>query len=317
MQVGENTGEPEVELLPRVLNTPSRLSCRFGWDARTTAAFQSLDFEELQLRGGPSHAIHLPSLGKKAADVKRMLIAASGTVSGLQQFSNVETLDMPHRPKTGGDIASFPKLKSLFLEWNAAYASGLSLSQCLVELGLMGFPAVNRNDLEAQQCLRALSVSQGTIRALEGLEKCTELADVSLAYLRKFDDMASLRACRRLEKLSITNVPKLKGTLMASWWPALKRLYVVGTGASVDLSQIAELRGLEQLWVAVAHTGPDWEKVFALPRLMTVGLMEGPSGVDDQDLHAFAAKSNRRIARIEHAGRRGSRQVQITMAAAT
>ena len=43
--------EPEVEFLPKVFKTPSRLNCRFGWGDVTTGEFLRHNFDQLVLIG--------------------------------------------------------------------------------------------------------------------------------------------------------------------------------------------------------------------------------------------------------------------------
>jgi hypothetical protein len=275
-----------------------------------------MEFEELQLRGGSDQVFSIPPLGPKAETVTRLGIFSSGHIDGLQQFTNVTALHVDHFPRNGLDITRFGKLEHFSCEWQKDFLQVFGM-RSVVSLDLFHFPEHDCRLFQSMPQLKSVSLTQGALKTLLGLEGCEHLEELSLSYLRNFTDLDSLNHFTQLRHIDLRNLPKVKGTVTVAAFPVLQTIYVANAPVTVDLSSLNDLSQLEKLWLAAPLTNLSWDKLFSRPRLRLAGLFaEADTPKSDAFFIELAKKYGRRLEKIERAGPRG-RHIQLTFSVET
>lgn len=312
MQV-EKKPEPIAELYPRIIKTPSRLVCRFGWNEETTHSFFTQQFEQLELRGGENQEFRIPALGKKADEVRDISLHSAGIVEGLLQFKNLEKLYIDSWPKNGLDLSSFPNLRILWLYQVKPAEKQLPELPCLNEIGITGYSrGVDCTLFSDMKHLQTLDLTQGRLRSLQGLEACPSLTSLDLAYIINLEDITTLHGLENLEVIRLMNLPKVSDTLTLHNYPRLK--FFDGAGGVdllVDVSGLSRLTGMQKLWLNVPFEGLDWEDIFRLPDLKLVGITTKEGIPDDETLYRFAEQYGKPIKQIRRIGVRKPKGIQL------
>ena len=304
MQVDDNqVNEPEVDLLPAILNTPSRLICRFGWGDVTTREFLKCDFDQLVLSGGREQGFSIPDLGPKALEVKNLDISAAGVVEGIEQFANIEAIDVTFMPKNGVNLSVFKHLRRVYSDRNKPIEKQIATLPKLQSVAFMGYSGVDCSAIACLSELKTFGLTQGRLQSLDGLEKCRQLECVSLAYLRNLTEVGVLEKFAGLKELHLQNLPKLSGTISVSTYTELQYFYVVECGLSVDLSGLNRNKHLKKLWLNVQHRNLSWPDLFSLRDLSLIGLLAGDAPPDDQELKTLSATHGHKLQKIERAGK--------------
>ncbi|MEJ2528864.1 MAG: hypothetical protein P8Z39_01970 [Gammaproteobacteria bacterium] len=304
MQIENRTENlPEVEFLPRIHKAPSRLNCKFGWGDVTTREFQQRDFEKLVLVGGPKQNFCLPDLGEKARRLKSLSLEASGCVEGIEQFANLESLDVVNLPKNGITLSAFKRLISVFSERNKSIEEQIAQCPMLKLLGLVGFSGSDCAPFAPLSELREIAFTQGRLQSLNGIGGCHQLEYVALAYLRNLTDISALKSLDNLAELSLSSLPKIVDTLVISDYKKLQSLYLVNSKLVTDLSGISKNTKLKRILLNTPYTNLDWDELFRLQHLLFVSLTVGNSSPSDQEIHDMAARSGRIPLQIERIGK--------------
>lgn len=302
---------PEIVLMPRVLNTPSRLVCRGGWDTGTTNAFQQEDFEKLVLEGGPKHIFDIPNLGGKSREIELLALRSQGEVDGLSQFERVAALDIESVPGNGIKLAEFKNLKRIFFEWDKSVWEQVLELPDLESVGCVGLKLDNLQSLVALRSLEVLGLTRGGLKSLSGLSQCSRLNTLSLAYLPNLKDISELGNMTSIVDLSVTNLPKLSGELSVQRFPDLTSLFVAATPLKVDLAGVGKLHRLQKLWLKAESTNLDWESILGIKSLSKVAIVDPGASADD--IGKVAESLGRKVKSARAAGPKKSRQIQINL----
>ena len=302
---------PEIEYEPPYFNKEGRLKCYFGWDDDTTRAFFSKVFSTLDLRGGEKHEFHIPELGSKAHELKGLALHCSGVLEGLEQFSNIESLNVGSWPQNGLDLTMFGKLKSLYIDAEKRADRQLSRLTCLEGISIIGYSEQDCSAFSGMNSLRSLFFSQGRLRTLQGLESCPSLSSLELAYIRNLEDMEAIHGLGTLENIWLENLPKVTGMLSLQKYPDLKSFYASKVNLIVDVSGLRNLRSMQKLWLNVPFQGLEWEDIFMLPdmKLVRISTEEGIPG--DDELHRFAERHGKPLKEIIRIGKRKPKAIQL------
>lgn len=305
---------PEVSFLPRIFNTPSRLICRNGWDESTTDKFCQTEFELLVLEGTDERGgFIVPKLGDGKSAVRQLEIRVSRHLQGIDQFSNVETLDISFVPTNGIDLTIFPRLNKLFLEWDKKRPCDVFRITSLLEMGLMGFPEKDCEKFSQLKILKTVGLTQCGVQSLAGLEGCKNLSGVSLNYLRKLTTLDALYEADKIQNISIEKLPALRGDIEVGAFKQASDVVIGDTPANANLSNIDQLRKLKRLWLGIPSMSLDWEQLFSIKALKSIALMNPklPEG-GDEGLIACAKNNRRKVLSLEWAGPR-KRQIRLAL----
>jgi hypothetical protein len=305
----------DVERLPRVFNRPSRLRCRGGWSEKATSEFLSGEFESLELECDADQSIEIPPLGSAAELLEMAELRVAGRQVGLEQIESLRTIDLPlGLPANGLPLSSFPRLRSLTINCDNQTHDLLAGRESLEGLGLVGWRDEDARLLSQFRELRELTLTQGRIRTLQGLEALENLQTLNLAYLRGFADLSSVCCLRNLASLDIENAPRLAGTLSIAAFSSLKSLRVVSTPISVDLGGLKQHGQLQKLWLNGECNNLSWPDLLALPEIRIVAIPVGESGaalVDD--IERLVASHGRSIRKLDMIGPRRAQVCQLVL----
>jgi hypothetical protein len=303
--------EPEAYVLPRMPDK-QMLRCKFGWSTESTKAFRSETFDWVELSGGPEQPFELPTLGLKAATIRRLTLATRAVLSGIEQFQQVTDLDITSLPRNGIDLSVFHHLRSAFCEdWSPQITKQLASLNGLNELAAMGFP---EHDCSTWRELnvRSVAFTQGRLRTLQGLRHRGSLDSLYLAYLRGFSDLESVAAEKQLRSLFITNMPKLSGVLQLDS-ENLENVYVVSTPLSIGLGGLSRMERLVKLWLAVPSQKLDWHGLLSRPRLSMAAVLLPLDAPSDEELRAIASEYGQTLTAIRRVGPKARKQIQLEL----
>lgn len=310
MQV-DKAQKPEAELYPPVIQTPSRLLCRFGWSEETTHSFLSQQFEQLVLSGGENQEFHIPPLGKKAYEIKHLSLESSGIIEGLEQFRNIEKLYIDFWPKNGLDLSIFPNLRNLSIYQNKHAEKQLPELLYLNEINITGYSGLDCSLFSGMGHLHSLGLVQGRVRSLQGLETLNQLKRLELAYIRNLVDIQALYSLNELEHIELMNLPKVTGKIAINSYPGIKFFYASGTKLVVDLAGLRDMKHLQKLWVNVSFERLHWEDIFMLPDMELVGISAEEGIPEDEEFHLFSERHEKPLKEIIRIGKRKPKGVQL------
>jgi len=307
----DNESCPEIEYEPPRFDKEGRLRCYFGWVDVSTRAFVSRVLSTLDLRGGEKHEFHIPELGGKARELKGLALHCSGVLEGLEQFSNIESLNIGSWPKNGLDLTMFGKLKSLYIDAEKRADRQLSRLPCLEAISIIGYSEQDCSAFSGMNSLRSLFFSQGRLRTLQGLESCPSLSSLELAYIRNLEDIQAIHGLGKLENIWLENLPKVTGMLSLQQFPDLKSFYASKVNLIVDVSGLHNLRSMQKLWLNLPFEGLDWEDIFMLPDMKLVGVSTEEGIPGDEEFHRLAERHGKPLKEIIRIGKRKPKAVQL------
>lgn len=293
---------PQVVWLPQSPPTPSRLVCRHGWGDETTHAFETEDFEQLQLWGTVDEAFRIPKLSEKAGKVSRLRLAACGEVHGLEQFAGVRRLSIdPCPPRNGIKLGDFCELKTLSVEWRKSLDKEIFACHDLRELDVNGYPGKNLSALQSLVQLRTFGMGGGSVNSLTGIEACGEIEIVGVAYARALVDVEALYLLNNLRNLILQNAPKLNTEIQIARLPSLRSIYVVSAPITLDLSGVSRVGSIEEIFIDVPDQGLDPEELMGIRSLRRVGLLMGERPwLEELALKQLAAKFDRDVTSVRY-----------------
>ena len=302
---------PEIEYEPPHFNKEGRLICYFGWNDDTTKAFLSKVFTTLDLRGGEKQEFSIPELGAKAHELKALSLHCNGVLEGLEQFSNIESLNVGSWPKNGLDLTMFGKLKSLYIDAEKKVDRQIPRLPSLESIGITGYSEQDCSAFAGLKYLRSLSFSQGRLRTLQGLESCPSLSSLEFAYIRNLEDVETIHGLGTLENIWLENLPKVAGNLSLQNYPGLKSFYASKVDLVVDVSGLRNLGSMQKLWLNVPSEGLEWEDIFMLPKIRLVWIRTKEGIPSDEKFHLYAERHGKTVKEIERIGIRKPKGVKL------
>lgn len=221
-----------------------------GMHEMNQAAVQMMEFDEVCLFAGdfPDLSIFAGTADK----IKRLSVSSSvcemdfDSLKYLRELKYLRLSDAI-KPAAKGrkiDFSALPKLEVCSLSWKDYFTPSLLACPNLHTLGLWGCPAKDLQLLSGAPQLATLSLCQGSLADLRGIEHLQALRKLDLALLRNLSDITALRELKGLRELTISKCPKVE-----------------------DLSPIHALSGLQELAIAGKHTFEDLEFLRNFPAL--------------------------------------------------
>ena len=161
--------------------------------------------------------------------------------------------------------------------------------------------------------LQSLTLVQGRLRSLEGLEDHPGLVSLELSLVKNLEDIRALDGLSRLDRLHLQQIPKATGRIRIRAYPKVRTFYVAGNHKElrVDLAGLRELKHLRKLWVMADKEPFDFEDVFLLPHLTLAGFTSPAGSLDDDELRSLAGRHGRELTKIHRARSRGVDVIQL------
>ena len=314
--------------------------CEYGCNEEATQTFLANDFECVWLQAQRNQNITIPALGEKARRVKFLFVVGSGTITGLEQFRELESISITSFPKNGIDFDAFGKLKRVSMDWDKKFIDSVFACKNIRELNIEGgYPEVDCQRYGALPQLTDVGFTHGRLENLNGLEACTHLEGLALAGCRNFSSLGDLTRFKHLQTLSLHGLPKLqwdgklceltgltflhlqslptlRSVIFLNGLCALEEISVLQCpDATVDLSAINTMPNLRKVHLNKPHAHLNLDDLFSRRRLEMVFLEELDELAESDDaLVARAEQHGRRISTLERLGPKKSRAVFIEFA---
>lgn len=234
--------------------------------------FVTRDFTRVVIAGGkfPSLEILEPCSSK----LKKLLLQHTDTsFVGIEKlFEMVEfKADVVSR-KPFPEFGKAKNLEKCFLYWSKGYdvepfGHGLFTLPKLSDLTLRHWTQPTCKQI-AMLGLEKLDLRQGVLTTLDGLEQCSDLKVLSLAYLPKLEDIARIESLRKLEEVHVENCKNIVDLTPLTRLPNLRKLHVEKTGASfLNLDGFSNAKQLESICISAEVKDIDWTVLFNHPSL--------------------------------------------------
>jgi hypothetical protein len=301
------------EVLPSVFKRPSRLRCRHGWDANTTEAFETLEFESLELICDLKESIKIPALSEKASRIEKIEIRVRGELCGIEQFTALSSIDLPiGAPRNGISLSTFTRLRALSAQWSDLVAQEIDGCAGLSSLGVLGWNRENLEILSNFSHLAEISFSQGKLRSLKGLKNPGGVQSLGLAYLREFFDLGSITNLSALRSIDVENLPRLEGDLLVRNFNDLRSIRVVSSAVGLDLEGVEKLHFLTSIMANGAVFKLDLPAVLSIEtiRVLSLPVGEGATGLEDR-LLSLAEATGKSVERFALVGPKKRKILQL------
>jgi len=190
-------------------------------------------------------------------------------ISGLEQLTHLEHLDLLTYAKTPLDFSRFPRLKECHLEWIRG-SDSIFTCRSLRKLEIYRFPDSTMRRVGEVTELESLWISHGRrLRSLAGLERCGNLSALTLAYLPNLHSFDAIGHLRGLERLWIETCRHLESLEFASSLHRLRELVLGNCGELESLAPLNVLRRLETVhfWESTNVRDGDMSALLELPLL--------------------------------------------------
>ena len=304
--------KPDTILFPRIINNPSRLECRFGWNESSTKSFLENTFEKLVLKGGEGQPFSLPELGEKARALKFLTLNSSSTISGLEQFQCLQDIELLEHPDNALPDEIFHSLTSLFIEWDKRIANYFTLFRGLSSFGVSGFKGSSDLISEHLKSVKSIGFTQGNLKNLNFLSNFACLEDISLAYMHQLDDYSELGNSSKLSRVSLANLPRLSGEISFGCWQDLVEIKVVDCKKlTVNFSNISKCKKLEKVIVNTSCENIHFDELFSLPNILTISIPVAGVDISDNELVELSNETGRKISVLKRVGSKSNNIVQI------
>lgn len=301
--------EPEVRLMPNLLGGLPRLECHFGWSEEANHILKENDFDVLVLSGGEGQDFKIPDLGANSQKVLSLRLMASGVINGLNQFEDsLVSLDIMTVPSNGVEIKDFPHIQHLSLEWDKKIEAQVHEIESLTSLFIRFYKYKNIDKLNCLNNLKKLSLSQGAVASIKGIN--LNLESLDLSYLKNFTDIDTINDLTNIRRIDCQNIKKAQGVVKLNQFKKANFIRFVDTGCTLDFEGINHLHDLEKIWSNGEHINVNWEQIIALPKLKIVGLID--SMITDDEIKLMAQKASKKIENLTRAGTKKAPHIQIT-----
>lgn len=142
------------------------------------------------------------------------------------------------------DYSHFPNVADLDLAGQGHICT--EQLETIQRLNVSRHPAKNLSQIIASPRLKSLSVTQCSLRSLDGISKADALCELSLWYNRSLSDVSDLRHHNKtLRMLSIGSCPKIVDFSFLEQFDNLEYLELVGGNSLPSLSFLTALKALK------------------------------------------------------------------------
>lgn len=199
------------------------------------------------------HALWRSDLGdlgllERLTGLQRLYVQnyTSRQLDSIASFSNLRTLRVESDSGFTVDLASWPQLEELAVTWGKGLKN-LACATNLAELHVWGWKPRDLALLGCVPRLRELELVGGPLQTLSGIEACTHLAALSLAYMTKLTDFSAVRHLPMLELLDINTCRKLNDVSAFGALPNLETLRINNVGAIASLEPLLRARRIKRV----------------------------------------------------------------------
>jgi hypothetical protein len=256
------------------------------------------DYARLVLSAGDTSDLSL--LAPYAPHIKALLIQDGvASLHGLERLTALE--DFKCELVGRAPWAEFGQLRALkrcFLTWDKHFDKGAQRElfelPALQDLTLRFWSGPDCAPLACLPALQRLDLRRGAVTSTAGLEDCSTLEELSLAYLPKLTAVTPLP---KLRSLHLESMPGLADGGFVAALPALTKLWLEKLRFSwPDLNWLGGLPHLEEIMNGVEVDALNWQQVFGHPHLSRFTTKaHGGYAVTDEALQDAARSRNRPV----------------------
>lgn len=244
-----------------------------GLDDANEQAIRSMAFDELCLFAGDfSDLSALAGLGGK---ISRLSISSGVGVCDLESLVHLTELKYLRiadgiEPATKGqklDFAAFSQLEECAISWKEYFSPALLECPTLHSLAFWHCTAKDLEPLSKATQLTSLSLIQGSLVDLRGIEQLQSLRSLTLAHLRSLSDISSLGELRELRHVQIIKCPKVVDLTPINSLSKLEILHVDGKFEFEDLEFLRNFPELKEFIFDSQIKKHDFSPIFDLRAL--------------------------------------------------
>ena len=279
-----------------------------GMHSMNEAAIQTMEYDEVCLFAGdfPDLSIFASAAGK----IQRLSVSTGvcemdfDSLKYLRELRYLRLSDAI-KPTVKGqkiDFSVFPKLEECLFSWRDYFAPSLLECPSLHTLGLWSCPEKDLHLLSTATQLTALSLCQGSLVDLRGIEHLQALRKLDLALLRNLSDIKSLRELKGLCSLNISKCAKVEDLSPIHSLSGLEELFIAGKYQLEDLDFLKHFPALKEFIFEVQLKKRDFAPLFDLPALRSGRFISLQDFVETPDALQELARGKGRELKLELIG---------------
>ncbi len=198
------------------------------------------------LSGVACHADDLPELPLVEYEALSVQVEADSDLTLIAACSQLKALAIGGVKSAPVDLSKLSGLEVLRLWWHRKTILPNSFSQ-LRNLELRTFSPKSKDFAIAAPKLEALSIIQGGMVSLDGIQACEHLRSVSLSYLPKLMDVKALSRVRRVSRLEIDHCKNVDSYAFLESLQNLEHLTILDSAAIESLAFVNDMPRLRHL----------------------------------------------------------------------
>jgi hypothetical protein len=288
------------------------LRLRHAWSPVLAEQVRQRQFDVLTFASGEWGNFEF--LRAHVEDVERIAVyAVADSYQGLEHLRKLKSIHLESIGITPVALDRLAQLEVATLYWTPSYANALASLPVLENLSIAKYSGKNLAALGSARNLRKLTLSQGGLAALEGVQGLCFLEELRLFRLRSLIDVSALQQAKSLRILEIDGARKLENIHSILGLSAIEDLRLMGTAATLpDLAGLAQMPHLRSLTSDAVVERVDFGNILLHKSLERVDVLttQHLSGFNDV-LSAAAKKNNVVVSHVQVTKHRGMHRVLL------
>jgi hypothetical protein len=244
-----------------------------GMNEANEQAIRALEFDELCLFAGDFP--DLSGFADLAGRISRLTISSGVGVCDLESLAHLKALKYLRiadgiEPASKGqklDFAAFAELEECAISWKEYFSPALLECPALRSLAFWHCAAKDLEPLSKARQLTSLSLIQGGLVDLRGIEHLQSLHSLTLAHLRNLNDISAISQLRELRHIQVTKCPKVGELAPINSLSKLEVLHVDGKFEFEDLEFLRNFPNLKEFIFDSQVKKHDFSPLFDLRAL--------------------------------------------------
>jgi hypothetical protein len=171
----------------------------------------------------------------------------ASSIGPVNNLHNLVVLDVTSTVPFDIDLEHWPKLEDLRFDWNGKFVH-LDAAPELRALTVRSWKERDLQLLAASPKLELLELHGGSLRTLQGIERCPLLRRVILSHIRSLADFEAVAALKNLSFLLIESCRQLNRVDAFAALPQLRGLRLDNVGTIPTLAPLRTSTALEELF---------------------------------------------------------------------
>lgn len=193
----------------------------------------------------------------------------------IEALSGLRRIQAGHRVAQPVDLAGFPHLTSLTMQWQPRLTSVFDTTR-LTRLQIRSLDGRKADGLAHLTSLENLEIAHSGLQSFQPLAALTGLRRLSLSVCHKLPDLEGIGALQALRCLHLDEVPRITDLDCLTGLGNLECLTISDARQIASVAPLEALQNLKALWIAGARTtitDGDLSPLTRLPKLamLTVG----------------------------------------------